>query len=476
MKPGSFPPSAETLARFAAIAGQQYTISEEAEMVPYLREWRDRYQGRAALILRPGSVEDVSRILALASETGTAIVPQGGNTGLVGGQIPFESGNEVVLSLARLNRVRETDVIGHTLTVEAGMTLAQVQQEADAAGTLFPLSLASEGSCQIGGNLATNAGGMQVLSYGNARDLVLGLEVVLASGEVWNGLKTLRKDNTGYDLRDLFIGSEGTLGIITAAALKLFPRPRQRATLFAGLPDLDGVLRFLGLAKMKAGPALTLFELLPRIGLEFVLRHGQGVRDPLMEAHPWYVLAEISSLSEDGEAGAAMASIAESAFESGCISDAVIAATLAQREALLKLRELMSEMQKYEGGSIKHDISVPVARIPDFIREAGMAVERLVPGARPVPFGHAGDGNIHYNVSQPVGMDTDTFLAQWEEMADAVHGIVTRMHGSISAEHGIGRMKRDVLLQVKSPVEIELMRRIKSAFDPRGILNPGKML
>ncbi|MBC8050638.1 MAG: FAD-binding oxidoreductase [Chitinophagales bacterium] len=468
-------PSAETLLRFAAIVGECYAISAEADMAPYLTEWRDRYRGRAALILRPDSIRQVAAVLALAAQTNSAIVPQGGNTGLVGGQIPYESGHEIVLSLGRLNHIREVDAAGNTLTVEAGVTLAAAQAAAEGVGRLFPLSLASEGSCQIGGNLATNAGGVQVLAYGSARDLTLGLEVVLASGEVWNGLKSLRKDNTGYDLKSLFIGSEGTLGVITAATLKLFQRPKEQSVIFAGLSTLDDVARLFEMARDYAGPGLTLFELMPRIGVEFVTRHMAG-RDPLESVYPWYALIEISSPSEDGRASDLGMQLMERALEGDIVRDAVIASSLAQARELRHLREAMSEAQKFEGGSIKHDVSVPIAAVPEFIARASEMIERMAPGARPVPFGHFGDGNIHFNISQPVGADRAVFLALWDEISEAVHGMVKTTGGSISAEHGVGRMKRDLLAQVKSPVEIALMRQIKAALDPLGILNPGKLL
>ncbi|MDZ4791694.1 MAG: FAD-binding oxidoreductase [Hyphomicrobiales bacterium] len=472
---GDRKPSAETLLRFAAIVGERYAIGAEADMAPYLTEWRDRYRGRAALILRPDSTQQVAAIMALAAQTGTAIVPQGGNTGLVGGQIPYESGHEIVLSLGRLNRVREVDAAGNTLTMEAGVTLAAAQAAAEGVERLFPLSLASEGSCQIGGNLATNAGGVQVLAYGSARDLTLGLEVVLASGEVWNGLKSLRKDNTGYDLKSLFIGSEGTLGVITAATLKLFPRPKEQTAIFAGLSSLEDIARLFEMARDDAGPGLTLFELMPRIGIEFVTKHMAG-RDPLADAYPWYALIEISSPSKDGRASELSMQLMEYALEAEVVKDAVIASSLAQAVELRHLREAISEAQKFEGGSIKHDVSIPIATVPEFIARASEMIERMAPGARPVPFGHFGDGNIHFNISQPVGADKAAFLALWDEISEAVHGMVKTMGGSISAEHGVGRMKRDLLAQVKSPVEIALMRQIKAALDPLGILNPGKLL
>lgn len=475
-RPGSQPPSAAALAKFIAITGPSHALSRPEDMAPHLHEWRDRYHGKAALVLKPGSVDEVSRIMALAFETRTAIVPQGGNTGLVGGQIPFETGHEVVLCLSRLNRIRTVDPVSDVLVAEAGATLAAVQQAAESVNRLFPLSLAAEGSCQIGGNLATNAGGVSVLTHGNARALALGLEVVLADGRVWNGLRSLKKDNTGYALRDLFIGSEGTLGVITAAVLKLLPRPASQAVAFVGLSSLEDVARFFALSLEAAGPALTAFELIPRLGVEFVLRHSHGCRDPLALPYPWYVLIEISETRAEGEADAAASAVLERAFGADIIGDAALANSLAQADAFWALRERLSEVQKYEGGSIKHDVSAPIAAIPRFIERANALIERLAPGARPVPFGHYGDGNIHYNVSQPVGANPAAFLDRWEEIADAVHGVVLDLGGSVSAEHGVGRMKRDLLPSVKSPVEMDLMRRIKDALDPRGILNPGKML
>ena len=362
------------------------------------------------------------------------------------------------------------------MTVEAGLVLAQAQQVAASAGRLFPLSLASEGSCQIGGVLATNAGGMAVLAYGSARDLTLGLEVVLADGRVWNGLKALRKDNSGYDLKDLIIGSEGTLGIITAAVLRLFPKPVERVTCMAGLSALETAPAFFARALEQAGPALTAFEIMPRIGLEFVLRHGASVRDPFPAAYPWYALFELTSPRQGEELARLAESVLGEGIEAGEIDSAVVAASLAQAQELWRLRELMSEVQKHEGGSIKHDIAVPVARVPEFVARANQLVELMIPGARPVPFGHLGDGNIHYNVSQPPGMDRTIFLSYWEALNAAVYEIVLDLGGSISAEHGIGRLKRDLLPHAKQPVEIELMRKIKTAFDPNGILNPGKLL
>jgi FAD/FMN-containing dehydrogenase len=394
-EPSHKSPSRETIDAFIRIVGEEHAIRDAEAMTPYLVEWRDRYRGKAALVLRPGETEEVSAILEHADATRTAIVPQGGNTGLVGGQIPFETGHEVVVSLERLNRVRDIDLASNTMTVEAGLVLAHAQQVAASAGRLFPLSLASEGSCQIGGVLATNAGGMAVLAYGSARDLTLGLEVVLADGRVWDGLRSLRKDNSGYDLKDLIIGSEGTLGIITAAVLRLFPKPVERVTAMAGLSELETAPAFFARVLERAGPALTGFEIMPRIGIEFVLKHGSGVRDPFPSPYNWYLLFELSSPLE----GLELARLAEASLTEGLnareIDDAVIASSLAQAQELWRLRELMSEVQKEEGGSIKHDVAVPVARVPELVARANQLVELMIPGARPVPFGHLGDGHIH---------------------------------------------------------------------------------
>ena len=470
------PPSQDTIDALVRIVGEEHAIRDAEAMTPYLVEWRDRYRGKAALVLKPGETEEVSAILEHANATRTAIVPQGGNTGLVGGQIPFETGHEVVVSLERLNRVRDIDLASNTMTVEAGLVLALAQQVATSAGRQFPLSLASEGSCQIGGVLATNAGGTAVLAYGSARDLALGLEVVLADGRVWNGLKSLRKDNSGYDLKDLFIGSEGTLGIITAAVLRLFPKPAEILTCMAAMSALESAPAFFARVLERAGPMLTAFEIMPRIGVDFVLRHGSGVRDPFPSPYPWYVLFELTSPFEGDGLRRLAETLLNEGIETGEIYNAVIASSLTQAAELWRLRELMSEVQKEEGGSIKHDVAVPVARVPELVARANQLVELMIPGARPVPFGHLGDGNIHYNVSQPPAMDRTIFLSNWETLNAAVHEIVLDLGGTISAEHGIGRMKRELLTHAKQPLELELMRRIKTAFDPNGILNPGKLL
>lgn len=469
-------PSPETLSRMKAIVGPSGFIDAADDMAPYLVERRDLYKGRAAAVLRPASTAEVSALMKIAHDTETRIVPQGGNTGLVGGQVPFETGEEVVLSLARMNRVIALDAENNTLTVEAGVTLAAAQDAAQAAGRLFPLSLASEGSCEIGGNLSTNAGGTAVLRYGNARDLVLGLEVVLADGRVWNGMRGLRKDNTGYDLKQIFLGAEGTLGVITGAVLKLFPRPRAVETSFVAVPDVAAAVRLLRLADEATGGLVTGFELMPRIGIEFVTRHLPGASDPLAAPSPWYVLIELASGGEGDALSQALEAMLETAMEKGLVTDAAIAQSGAQRAEFWRLRESMSDVQRLEGGSIKHDVSVPVSAVAGFIARASRAVEKALPGIRPVPFGHVGDGNIHFNLSQPEGMDKLAYLARWDEMSAIVHGIVREYGGSISAEHGVGRMKRDEIAATKSPVEIELMRTLKRALDPKNILNPGKVV
>ncbi|TDK37467.1 FAD-binding oxidoreductase [Rhizobium deserti] len=466
----------ELLARFAAIVGDSHAIRDAAELAPRLVEGRGLYRGASPLLLKPGSTQEVSAILALASETGTAIVPQTGNTGLVGGQTPREGGNDVILSLERMNRIRDVDPVANVLVADGGAILADVQQAAEAVGRLFPLSLGSEGSCRIGGNLSTNAGGTAVLAYGNMRQLCLGLEVVLPTGEIWDGLRRLKKDNTGYDLRDLFIGAEGTLGIITGAVLKLYPQPAGHQVALAGIGSPEDALRLFERASNLCGPALTGFELMPRIGVEFTTRHIDGVRDPLSEPHPWYVLIDISTSDTAETAEIMIQSLLEQGVEAELVRDAVIASSVAQQKALWHMRESLSDAQKPEGGSIKHDVSVPVSKIPAFMAEAGDAVLKAVPGARICAFGHLGDGNIHYNISQPIGADKAAFIGRWREVNEIVHGVVLSAGGSISAEHGIGQLKRDELAHIRSPIEMELMYRIKRAFDPAGIMNPGKVV
>jgi D-lactate dehydrogenase (cytochrome) len=464
---------ASLIARFAAIVGERHALTDAADIAPYITEDRKLYQGRSPLVLRPGSVEEVSTILKLANETATPVVPQGGNTGLVGGQTPQHG--EIVLSLKRLDRIREVDPTSNTMTCEAGVILIKAQEAAANAGRLFPLSLGAEGSCTIGGNLSTNAGGTGALAYGVARELVLGLEVVLADGRVLHNLRKLKKDNTGYDLRHIFVGAEGTLGVITAAVLRLFPRPRAVETAFIGLASPHDALKLLNLAEERAGGNVTSFELIPRIALEFAIKHAPPCRDPLDDPHPWYVLMELSSQRREG-LRATMEDILMTGAERGLLRDATIAESIEQTKALWLLRHHIADTQKYEGGSIKHDVSVPVNAVPDFIDEATVKVEEMVPGCRVVPFGHLGDGNIHYNVTQPVGADRAEFLKRWDEVNHAVFNIVGQKGGSISAEHGIGVMKRDYLPSVKDPVALDLMRMLKRQFDPKGILNPGKVL
>jgi len=464
------------LDRFAAIVGDANIRTDPADMEPYLREWRGYYHGRTPAVLRPGSTAQVAAVLKIANETRTPIVPQSGNTGLVGGQIPDESGTQFVLSLERLDRIRAVDAAGGTLSAEAGVILERVQDAAAEAGMLFPLALGAQGSARIGGNISTNAGGTGVLAYGNTRSLVLGLEVVLPSGEVWDGMRSLLKDNTGYDLKQLFIGAEGTLGVVTAAVLKLYPKPRGIAVAFAGLASPAAALRLFTLARDRAGAGLTGFELMPRIAVQMAVDHLQGARDPLASHHPWYVLLEFSSgRSEADGQDTAEATLAE-AIEAGLVADAALATSLDQAKSFWHLRHGISEAQRPEGASLKHDVSVPVQRVPELIEQASAAVTEAVPGIRPVPFGHMGDGNVHFNFSQPKGADPAAFKARAPEVHALVHGIVVEMGGSISAEHGIGRYKRELLKAVKSPVELDLMRRIKQAFDPNGILNPGKVL
>ncbi|HEY7842156.1 MAG TPA: FAD-binding oxidoreductase [Bradyrhizobium sp.] len=464
--------SDELIAKFRKIVGDKYAVTDQADIAPYTTEERDLFRGHSPLVLRPVSTAEVAAICKLADEHKIALVPQGGNTGLVGGQTPHHG--EVVISMKRMDRIRDVDTASNTMTCEAGVILQVAQQRAASVDRLFPLSLGAEGSCTIGGNLSTNAGGTTALAYGVAREMALGLEVVLADGRVMNLLSKLKKDNTGYDLRNLFIGAEGTLGIITAASVKMFPKPRAIETAFVGLKSPAQALKLLSLSQNEAAGTLTSFELLCEMSVDFSVRHGIDVRDPLSAKYPWYVLMELSSPRDD--ARATLEAILGQAMEDGIVDDAVIAANLTQRQAFWKLRDEMSAAQKPEGGSIKHDISVPVAAVPDFIAEADSAVVKLIPGSRPVPFGHLGDGNIHYNVSQPVGGDTADFMNRWHDVNKVVFDIVLRMGGSISAEHGIGVLKRDELPDVKDRTAIELMRAIKAMLDPNGIMNPGKVL
>ncbi|MFC1457613.1 FAD-binding oxidoreductase [Microvirga arabica] len=457
----------------SASLGDRQVIRDPAAMDSYLVEERKLYRGTALAVIRPGSTEEVAFVVRECAKAGIAIVPQGGNTGLVGGGVPHKG---VVLSLARLDRIREVDPFNATITVEAGCILKTVQDEAEKADCLFPLSLASEGSCRIGGNIATNAGGVNVLRYGNTRDLVLGLEVVLADGRIWNGLKCLRKDNMGYDLKNLFIGSEGTLGVITAAVLRLFPRPKSRTVAFVGCASPHAALDLFDRLRRHTGDQLTAFEFMPRFALEIVLKHAPGAVTPLSGEHEAYALIELSSPDPEIDLRERLESALSEALEAGTIEDAVIAASEAHVDALWHLRESLSHVQRLEGGSIKHDVAVPVSRVADFIVTATRACEEALPGVRVCAFGHFGDGNIHFNLSQPVAMEKAAFLDQWERFNRIVHDIVHGLNGSISAEHGVGLIKRDELVLYKDPVALDLMRTLKGALDPQNILNPGKVL
>ena len=473
-------PRSELIAKIQAITGKGGVLTDAADVEPFYRDHRDLYLGKGLCVARPRNTDEVAAIVRLCAEHRVPIVPQGGNTGLVGGSVPDDTGNAVLLSLGRMNKLREIDAINGTMIVEAGCVLQDLQDAARNADRLFPLSLGAEGSCMIGGNLSTNAGGVGVLKYGNTRDLVLGLEVVLPDGRVWHGLNSLRKDNTGYDLKQLFIGAEGTLGIITAAVVKLFPRPAAQETVFMAVPDLDHVMALLNDARAASGDCVTAFELLPRLGLELVLKHFDGTRAPVETVTPWYVLMQWSAGAGAGDAETALRgaleTFLEGRFEAGVITDAALAASEAQSKELWKLREVLPEAQTREGGSIKHDVSVPVSRVAEFIRRGSEMLEKHMPGIRVFPFGHVGDGNIHFNVTEPVGMGKEAFHKHWDELNHMTHDLVMGMNGSFSAEHGIGRLKRGELARYAEPLELELMRRIKATLDPDGIMNPGKVL
>ena len=461
---------------FEALAerlGARHVLRESDEIAPALVEMRGLYRGSAQALVRPGTTEEVAFVVEACAKARVPIVAQGGNTGLVGGGVPYGG---IVLSLARLDRIRGIAPRDAAITVEAGVILADVQSAAEKAGMLFPLSFAAEGSARIGGTLSTNAGGTAVLAYGNARDLVLGLEVVLADGRVWNGLKTLRKNNAGYDLKHLFVGSEGTLGIITAASLKLFPRPRSCTVAFVGLASPRAALDLYQRLAGAADRDLTAFELIPRFGLDIVLEHASGVIRPLEGDHVSYALVEFSAVRPDADTRTELETLLADAMDRGIVEDATIASSEAQNAGLWRLREMLPEVQKAEGGSIKHDVSVPLSRVADFIERASKACEAEMPGLRVCAFGHVGDGNVHFNLSQPVGMDKAAFLACWGQFNRIVHDIVTAMGGSIAAEHGIGLIKRDELALYGDPVALDMMRRIKLALDPHDLLNPGKVV
>ena len=462
--------------RIASVVGGAGLVTGEDAMAPYAVDWRKRYTGRPLAVVRPASTQEVAAVVGICAETRTAVVPQGGNTGMQGGAITDSSGTQIQLSTQRLNRVRAIDAVNNTITVEAGCVLAQVQRAAEAAGRLFPLSLGAEGSASIGGNLSTNAGGTAVLRYGNTRDLALGLEVVLADGAVWNGLRGLRKDNTGYDLKHMFIGAEGTLGIITAAVMKLYPLPVARLAGIAAVDSPGDAIRLLQIAQRQSGDSLTGFEMFSDFCLSLVTKHFPGAPAPFRERHRQYVLVEISDAKSETSGREAIESVFAAGMEQGIVLDAVVAQSLAQAQAMWALRENITEAQAREGQNIKHDVSVPVSRIAEFIETTDAEIRRVRPDARMVTFGHLGDGNLHYNLAGPQDMPAEDFLRAADALTRIVHDNVARLNGSISAEHGLGQAKREEIRRYKSALELELMRRVKAALDPLGIMNPGKVI
>jgi len=464
------------LSALRTIVGEAYVLTE-GDLTGYELDWRKRERGKALAVVRPASTEQVAAVVKACAAAGVSIVPQGGNTGMVVGSTPDASGTQVVLSLTRMNAVRTLDAANLTITVEAGCVLQTLQEVCEQAGFLFPLSLASEGSCTIGGNLGTNAGGTQVVRYGNTRELCLGLEVVTAQGEVWSGLTGLRKDNTGYDLRHLFIGSEGTLGVITAATMKLYPLPQSQLTALAAVPSLQAAVDLLGLAHRHLSAGLTGFEVMGQFALRLVVKHFPQQRVPFYESAPYCVVLENSDTESDSHARSQLERLLEEALEKGCVTDAVVAESMAQARALWHIRESIPLAQAQEGLNIKHDISIAVSRIPEFVAQADAALEQAFPGVRLVNYGHLGDGNLHYNVQAPLGQDGETFLREQENAVNAVvYALVDAYSGSISAEHGIGSLKREKLEKHKSPVALGLMRSIKTALDPHNLFNPGRML
>jgi FAD/FMN-containing dehydrogenase len=471
----SAPVPPELVRRLQAALGRSVLAPEDT--APYLAEWRGMWRARNAVVVRPGSTEEVATAVRLCAEARVPVVPQGGNTGLTGASIPYEDEAAVVLNLGRMNRIRAIDPMNFTMTVEAGCVLQTLQRAAEDADRLFPLSLGAEGSCQIGGNLSTNAGGVAVLKYGNARELVLGLEVVLPDGAIWDGLRGLRKDNTGYDLKQLFLGAEGTLGIITAAVLKLFPKPRDRRTSFVALRDLDAAIELLVRMRSATGDQVSSFEYLPRNCLEMSLRHIPGTSDPMAEAYDHYALIEVSrTADEDAGFSENVDGALAKAIEDGLVLDAAVAQSQAQAAMFWKIRESMAEAQKEEGPAIRHDVAVPVSRIPEFYGDCARRVLARLPDARIHGFGHVGDGNLHFNIAAPPGADAKAFMARMGEINEVVHDCVAEYAGSISAEHGIGRLRRDELPRYKSEIELGLMRKVKAALDPLGIMNPGKVI
>ncbi|MGH6931879.1 MAG: FAD-binding oxidoreductase [Dongiaceae bacterium] len=462
--------------RIKRVVGSKGWIDSPELMAPYLADWRKRYEGKAALVVRPQSTDELAEVVRSCAAAKLPIVPQGGNTGLCGGATPDQAGDAILVSLSRLNRIRAIDGPNHTITVEAGCVLKQIQETVAEAGYLFPLSLSAEGTCQIGGNLSTNAGGITVLRYGNARDMVLGLEVVLPDGQIWNGLRALRKDNSGYDLKQVFIGAEGTLGIITAAVLKIYPSPTERATGFAALNSLEAAVELLARCRRMTGDATTSFELLPRAGIDMALRFVPGAMEPLKERRDYYVLIELTSSAADAGLRARLEATLSAALDDELIADATIANSDEQARRLWMVRESIVELQKVAGASIKHDIAVPVSVVPAFLSAAFKAVQSALPGIRPIAFGHVGDGNIHFNLYQPENMAAGLFMSQQELLTRVTHNLVIAHGGSISAEHGVGQLRRAEIRRYKPAVEIELMRGIKQAIDPHNIMNPGKVL
>ena len=461
--------------RLKAIVGDANVLSAGEDVAPYLVDWRGRFHGATLAVVKPATTDEVAAVVAMCAQLGVAVVPQGGNTGMCGGATPHATGTEIVLSLARMNRIRALDAANATLTVEAGVPLAAVQKAAADAGLLFPLSLASEGSCTIGGNLSTNAGGTAVLRFGNARELTLGIEVVLADGRIWNGLRGLRKDNTGYDLKHLFIGGEGTLGIVTAATLKLFPAPRTRVTALCAVASVDAAVDLLRRLKSALGDRLTGFELMSGLALSLSVRHHPALPNPL-PGHPWYVLVQADDSADDAPLTAMAEAALAAAVGDGIALDAVVAQSVDQAGKLWSLRENISEAQRREGPNIKHDISLPVSAIPAFLIESGAALAKAFAGSRLVVFGHLGDGNLHYNLSAPEGVAATSFLANADAANRIVHDLVASSGGSFSAEHGVGQLKRNDLVRYKSAVELDLMRLVKAAIDPGNLMNPGKIL
>jgi FAD/FMN-containing dehydrogenase len=474
--PDTMLPATHLLDAIRAIVGDRGILTDEADTAPYAEDWRRLYQGHTKAVIRPGTTQELAAVVALCAESATAIVPQGGNTSMVGGAVPNEDGSELILSTARLNRIRDIDRTDMTLTIEAGVTLKAAQLAAAEHGCLLPLSISSEGTAQIGGVLAVNAGGNNTVRYGNARDLVLGLEVVLPDGTIWNGLRRLRKDNTGYCLRQLFVGSEGTLGIITAAVLKLAPQPKEVAVALCGVASPEAALALFARFQAHDAASISAFELMSGLGMSFVLKHIPNTTMPLQTQAGFYVLVELASPRPNAGLRAMLELILEQALEDTIVQDAAIAESEAQLAAIWRLREEHSEAQKREGASIKNDVSVPVSKVPAFIHEATAACEALLPGVRVVPFGHMGDGNIHFNLEQPVGSQSAWFLAQDHAIMDAVNAVVRRYDGSFSAEHGIGKLKPYMMPDWRGGAELALMQRIKAAIDPAGIMNPGKVL